>query len=293
MHPSLTVAATEISDVAARARQSLVLVHDGRRGAGAGVVWRADGLIVTNHHVVAGRPPRVTLADDREFPARLIASDPAVDLALLRVEAIGLPAAPTADARAARVGQIVLAIGNPWGQRGVVTGGIISGLGEITMPGGRRADYIRTDAALAPGNSGGPLIDASGAVLGINAMILGGDRGVAIPSHVVAAFVAEAVGRRALLGVGVQPVPLPAAIGQGQAAGLLVVELVPDGPAARAGLLVGDILLAVGDERLETPRALTRALAGRQGGERVPLRLLRGGQPLNLAAELAELERAA
>jgi len=174
-------------------RRSLVVVQNGHHGAGAGVVWQAGGLIVTNHHVIArGKDFRVTLEDGRQLPARVVASQPEIDLALLQVDAPDLPLALVADSRDVRVGQIVLAIGHPWGQRAAVTTGIVTGLSQARVKGRRGSiPVIRSDVSLAPGNSGGPLVNAVGGVIGINTMIVGGDQGLAIPSQVVNEFVSE------------------------------------------------------------------------------------------------------
>jgi serine protease Do len=168
------------------------------------VVWRTGGIVVTNRHVVAsGRAhgqARISLIDGQELPTRLIAEEPEIDLAILQVDPNGagdldLPAAPIADSRLLQVGQIVLAIGHPWGQLAAVSVGILSGLGEAQVRGRRGAvPVLRTDVGLAPGNSGGPLMNAAGGVIGINTMIVGGDLGVAIPSQVVESFVVEALG---------------------------------------------------------------------------------------------------
>jgi serine protease Do len=187
-----------LAGVAGRIRRSLAVVHNGRRGAGAGVIWRADGLIVTNNHVIARGKPRVTLDDGREFPARILAQDAEIDLALLQIEAHDLPAAPVADSRGLRVGQMVMAIGHPWGQRACLTTGIVSGLSQVETRGKRGSTpVIRSDVRLAPGNSGGPLINASGGVIGINTMIVGGDISLAIPSQLVDQFVQQALGEPA------------------------------------------------------------------------------------------------
>lgn len=187
----------ELSQVNRRLQRSLVVVHNGHRGAGAGVVWRQGGYIVTNHHVIAGGKIRVSLGDGREYPARLVAQDPEIDMALLQVEKSDLPPAMLADSRSLKVGQVALAVGHPWGQRGYVTGGVISSLGSALTRGPRRSvPIIRSDVTLAPGNSGGPLANAAGGVIGINTMVVGGDLGVAIPSHIVEAFVAQALGER-------------------------------------------------------------------------------------------------
>lgn len=203
-----------MADVAHRVQRSLVVVHNGKRGAGAGVIWRAGGLIVTNYHVVAHRrgrsshPLHATLPDGQELPARLLAEAEHLDLALLQVETDGLQPALIADSRSMKVGQIVFAIGHPWGQRGYVTSGVISSLGIAQSGNGHGASkqisvpIVRSDVLLAPGNSGGPLVDAAGGVLGINTMVVGGDQGVAIPSHVVESFISQALGGRTTPDVG-------------------------------------------------------------------------------------------
>lgn len=186
-------AAAALVQVANAARQQIVLIQRDERGVGSGIVWRADGIILTNHHVVADHGHvTVVLTDNRKLRASVVASDPALDLAVLKVEAKDLPAATIGESRSLRVGQMVLAVGNPWGQRGVVTMGIISGVGEVRVPWLRRAaEYIRSDVQLAPGNSGGALLDIHGRVIGVNAMIFGGDLSVAIPSDVATQFLLE------------------------------------------------------------------------------------------------------
>jgi serine protease Do len=189
-----TSLADATSEVVRRVQRSLVVLHNGRHGIGAGVIWSRDGLILTNNHVAASGRLRAALPDGQELPAQILAQDPEIDLALLRLEAEDLPAALVADSRDLKVGQYVLAVGHPWGQRGVVTAGLISGLSTAQTHGRRGAvDIIRSDVRLAPGNSGGPLVNAAGAVVGINTMILGGDQGIAIPSHVASAFAQEAL----------------------------------------------------------------------------------------------------
>lgn len=193
--------ADALSEVVQRVQRSLVVVHNGRYGAGAGVVWRPGGYIVTNFHVVARGKLRVTLPDERQSEARLVAQAPELDLALLQVDQSDLPGVSIADSRALQTGQIVVAIGHPWGQRGFVTAGIVGGQGKVETRGAHSqhigyssVPVIRSDVRLAPGNSGGPLVNAVGAVVGINTMIVGGDLGVAIPSHVVDAFVERSLG---------------------------------------------------------------------------------------------------
>ncbi len=186
-----------MAEVARRVQRSLVVVHNGRRGAGAGVVWRAGGYIITNYHVIAHGKPAVSIQDGSEYPARVVAQAPDLDLALLQIDSPQHPAALLADSRGMQVGQIVFAIGHPWGQRGYVTAGVISSLDTVQTRNGHGAvPIIRSDVLLAPGNSGGPLVNAAGGVLGINTMIVGGDQGVAIPSHVVESFVNQSIEER-------------------------------------------------------------------------------------------------
>jgi len=186
----------EIDYIYQRVFQSLVIIHNGRHGAGAGLIWRQDGSIVTNYHVIRRGTPRVSDMDGHEYPVKVIARDKLHDLALLKIDSPeALLPTPLANSRSLRVGQFALAIGHPWGQIGSVSAGIITSLGSIPLRWRRRSiDVIRTDAGLAPGSSGGPLLNAKGGVIGINTMITGGDLGVAIPSHVVDEFVSKEVG---------------------------------------------------------------------------------------------------
>jgi serine protease Do len=177
-------------------RPSLVVVSGHRFGVGAGIVWAAEGLILTNAHVVTHRSLNVMLDDNREFEARLVARDSEVDLALLEIDARDLPAMRAAEALP-RVGEMVFTFGHPWGQRGYVSGGIVSALGTARTRGRRGSlAVIRTDAPLAPGNSGGPLVNGAGELVGINAMIVGGDQSIAIPVTVAREFVQAALGDR-------------------------------------------------------------------------------------------------
>jgi serine protease Do len=186
--PVIAIAA-DASAMLAQVLRSVVQVTSGGRGIGAGIVWRADargGDIVTNAHVVAhAADVRVTLNDGRAASAKICASDARLDLALLHVSLDGLAPASVSSSGEPRVGALVYALGHPWGQVGVATRGVISGMGRITLRDGRDVRYARSDVALAPGNSGGPLLDASGDVVGVNAMIFGGDLSVAIPVDVV------------------------------------------------------------------------------------------------------------
>jgi serine protease Do len=170
---------------------SLVVVRGHRHGAGSGIVWDSNGLILTNNHVVGRHTPVVMLQDDGEYQSKLIARDPDVDLALLSIDVTGLtPLKPVSISP--RVGEMVFAFGHPWGQRNTVTRGIVSALVTAQNRRGDKLPIVRSDASLAPGNSGGPLVNASGELVGINAMIVGGDQSVSIAASVATDFVKKA-----------------------------------------------------------------------------------------------------
>ena len=291
-------ASAAIMQMIDRVGPSVVQVRDGRRGAGAGIIWGRDGRVLTNHHVVAGHGEvEIELRDGRGFAAHVRARNPALDLALLQVESDDLPAAPVGDSTRLRVGELVFAVGHPWGQRNVVTAGIISGFGQVDLPGnGRKATYLHSDVRLAPGNSGGPLLNAEGAVVGINAMIFGGDLSVAIPSHVASGWVAGLPSRRVHLGVGLQPVELQGRRShrrapQWRAAGMRVLTINPGEAADRAGLRVGDVVLQIGGVPVGDADSLRATLNGLHTQESVPVHVLRGDtvREIDLPVETREL----
>lgn len=180
----------DFASAVSTAKPSLVAVFDKRYGAGAGILWTKDGLVLTNRHVLGRHHPKVLLANEKQLDAEVIATDEEVDLALLRVESDDLPAARIGDSTQLRVGELVFTLGHPWGQRNAASFGVISHLGSAQTSGRRGLiPIIRTDARLAPGNSGGPLLNAAGEVVGINTMIVGGNQGIAIPSAVAIDFV--------------------------------------------------------------------------------------------------------
>ena len=184
----------EMTGLAGRVRQSLARVSNGRSGAGAGTIWNAEGLIITNAHVVHQDRPTVTLPDGRSLPARVLAYDAGRDLALLRVEARGLVPLELGDARSLRPGELVFAAGNPWGLSGSVTSGIVIGLGhDLPEVAAGRREWLMLSLVLRPGNSGGPLIDTHGRLLGINTIMTGPGVGGAVPVHVVKSFLDEAL----------------------------------------------------------------------------------------------------
>jgi S1-C subfamily serine protease len=184
-----------LDELVQRVMPSLVVVHGRRWSSGAGVVWSADGLILTNNHVVGRRPFLVKLYNGQEYEPRLLARDPEVDLALLAIEADDLsPLEPGTESP--RIGEMVFAFGHSWGQRNAVTSGIVSAVLSAHTRRGKDFPVLRTDAPLAPGNSGGPLVDVQGRMLGINSMIMGGDQGIAIPISVIEAFIEKAVKKK-------------------------------------------------------------------------------------------------
>ncbi len=184
-----------IHDLVQQLMPSLVIVRGHRFGAGSGIVWDANGLILTNNHCVGRHTPIVVLQDDREYESKLVARDPDVDLALLSINATGLTPLKPASV-SPRVGELVFAFGHPWGQRNTVTRGIVSALVSAQNRRGEELPVIRSDVPLAPGNSGGPLVNAGGQLIGINAMIIGGDQSVSIATSVINNFIKKANSNR-------------------------------------------------------------------------------------------------
>ena len=298
--PLIDTFSSGLAEMIEQAQASVVQVRRGDRGAGTGVIWQAKGGIITNHHVIAhaGSKILVELRDGRTLEARIVDSDPTLDVALLNVPADDLTAVPFADSSKLRVGELVFAIGNPWGQRGVVTAGIVSALSKVKMRNSnRQLEYIKSDVRLAPGNSGGPLLNAQGHVIGINAMIMGGDLSVAIPSNVVSTWVAQLSLARITLGVQIQPAELPTKIQQElaneQTLGLLVVGIVEGGLAELAGLLVGDVLIDIENKPLGDAATLRAVLVQSSSQETVRLRVLRGGVVQEIHVALRTQEQAA
>jgi len=183
----------EMAGVVQKTRDSLVRITNGQSGAGAGTIWSSEGLIITNAHVVQRASPTVYLPDGRSLPARVLAHDPQRDLALLYVKASGLNAMPLGDAEQLRAGELVFAVGHPWGVARAATAGVVIGLGGDMpeMQAGRR-EWLMVSLVLRPGNSGGPLVDAAGRLLGVNTIMTGPEVGGAVPVHVVKAFLREA-----------------------------------------------------------------------------------------------------
>jgi S1-C subfamily serine protease len=270
-------------------------VRGGRRydGGGSGVVITPDGFLVTSAHVVANASGvvRATLDDGRELEADVAGADPFSDLAVLRAAARDLSPAELGDAEALRVGQLVVAIGNPLGFGGSVTAGVVSALGRsLTTPAGRIVEnVIQTDAALNPGNSGGALADGLGRVIGINTAVAGIGLGLAVPvdaatRRIIGALMTDGRYRRAFVGLtgGSRPLPPRLAAQIGRSTALEVVDVVPGSPAARAGLRPEDLILEVGGQPIEGATDLQRLLTGDLIGTRVAATVVRQERTLSI-----------
>ena len=267
--------------MAEQLRRSTVQVRSQRGpGGGSGVIWQADGLIITNAHVARGPQAIVELSDGRTFEAVVTTRDERRDLAALKVDATDLPAAAIGDSAALRVGALVLAVGNPLGLTGALTTGVVHAAASPESP--RRQSWVQADVRLAPGNSGGPLADAQGRVIGINSMIAGG-LALAVPSNAVARFLAGSAARPAL-GVTMQPVRLP--LDGRVVLGLLVMEAAEGSTAEAAGLLTGDTIIGTGGALFARPDSLMRALYNCAPGDTLRLDIVRGGQRIAIDVHL-------
>ena len=267
------------------------------RGGGSGVILRSDGYILTNNHVVAeANRIDVRLKNGKSFPAKLVGSDSATDLAMLKIEARGLPRADFASSEKARVGQLVIAIGSPFGLDYTVTTGVLSAKGRGGIGANEIEDYLQTDASINPGNSGGPLVDLKGRVLGINTMIIGRGSGIgfAIPSEIAQRVAGQLIDhgsvKRAWLGVSFQEITpeLAAHFGGKFEGGALINGVVPQGPADKAGLQAGDIVTAVGDTKIREGHDLLRTVLRHGVGERLSLEVLRGGKTKRISLVTGE-----
>jgi serine protease Do len=278
--------ASQLAMVAQQLRDCTVQVRSREIGGGSGVIWHSDGLIITNAHVAQTEKTTVELEDGLVFEAVRTSIDPRLDLAALRIEATDLEAATIGNSDALRVGELVLAVGNPLGAVGVLTTGIIHSVAltdalnraeEATnIPYFRNLQpqqWVMADIRLAPGNSGGPLADARGQVIGINTMIAGG-LALAVPSNVVERFLNS--GSRPYLGVTLRPVLVQ--LGNKRRLGLLVLDVAKGSLAQATGLLTGDVLIGVFGQGFNTPDDLLNVLWHAEPGEVLPLEFLRSGK---------------
>ncbi|MDQ0922869.1 serine protease Do [Pseudarthrobacter sp. W1I19] len=273
-----------------------------RVGAGSAVLFTEDGYLLTNSHVVAGTDKgHAVFADGSRMDLELVGADPLSDLAVVHGRAPRIPPAQFGAAESLRVGQLVVAVGNPLGLAGSVTAGVVSGLGRaipVWAGGNRRVieDVIQTDAALNPGNSGGALADTHSRIVGINTAVAGAGLGLAIPINattrrIIAALLADGRVRRAYLGLVSTPTRLTpsAVIRTGQRDALRVVEVLPGSPADKAGLTAGDILLAAGGRPVSDAESLQRLLFADAIGEPLQLAVLRDGKEAHLTAVPEEM----
>jgi S1-C subfamily serine protease len=268
----------QLAAVAERARAATVLIYRGD-GNGAGVIWRADGEIVTNKHVVGNsRQVDVVLADGRKFTGIVASRHPERDLAIVKIAADDLPVASIGDSSTVRPGQLAIAVGHPLGFRDAVTAGVVVAAGQAaTESGPRTGDHLQADLTLLPGNSGGPLIDAWGAVIGINTMVAGA-LALAIPSQAVEHFVAAGPDVRPNAYLGIEVKFIDALRRGGFAAGLLITGVVEGAPADRAGLIIGDVIISFAEITVVDQETLPAALLKLKPGEAVNVSVLRGDE---------------
>ncbi len=283
---------------------SLRVPRTGRQGEslGSGVVFTGDGFLLTNAHVVGSASAgTAAFSDGSTSPFRVVGADPLSDLAVLRTAGQTPPPAVLGEADDLVVGQLVVAVGNPLGLAGSVTAGVISALGRsLPTRSGTAArlveDVIQTDAALNPGNSGGALADSHARVVGINTAVAGLGVGLAVPVNattrrIISALMRHGRVRRAYLGLVSAPAPLPAGLAErvGRATGLRVVEVVSSGPADRAGLRAGDLLVSAGGSPVSTAQDLQRLMFAEAIGRPMAITVMRNGALVNVIAEPSEL----
>jgi S1-C subfamily serine protease len=296
-----------VTFVAESVSPSVANLRVGRRGgatgAGSGVMITPDGFLLTSAHVVGGGNRRIrgSFVDGSELRLRLIGADALSDLAVLRADEPAPPPAPLGDAAVLRVGQLVVAIGNPHGFESSVTAGVVSAMGRSlpTRAGAATRmidDVIQTDAALNPGNSGGALVDGRGRVVGINTAVAGVGLGLAVPINsmtrqIIAALMRDGRVRRAWIGIagGARPLPPTVAAALGRDRGVEVVEVIDGSPAARAGLRPEDLVVAVGDEAVLGVNDLQRLLTGDRIDRPLELAVFRGGTRRSVALVPEEL----
>ena len=283
-----------VSSVAEALGPAVALVESGK-GHGSGVVLTPDGLVVTNSHVVGDRKSvHIVLPDGHRLDARVLGADPDTDLAVIKADGAGLPSALLGDSQTLRRGQIAIAIGNPLGFESTVTAGVISALGRsLRSPNGRPIeDVIQTDAALNPGNSGGALVSSRGEVIGVNTAMIAGAQGIcfAVASNTVRWVFTEILQhgrvRRAFLGLAVDTVNLPRrvadAAGLASSAAAVIHQVVSGGPADRAGLREGDVLLSLDGVPVTGPGPLLKMLGADEIGRTRKAKILRSGRLLDL-----------
>ena len=304
-HP-LDVYSQIVSGVAGRLTPKVASLRVPQRGSrggtgeslGSGVVFTGDGFLLTNAHVVGqANDGTASFSDGTSIPFRVVGADPLSDLAVLRANGETPAPAELGEADQLVVGQLVVAVGNPLGLAGSVTAGVVSALGRSLPARGRVIeDVIQTDAALNPGNSGGALADSQARVVGINTAVAGVGLGLAVPVNattrkIISALMADGRVRRAYLGLAMVPGPVPAAWRErlGRKTGLLVAQVVAGGPADRAGLRAGDLLLTVAGKAVGASQDLQRLMFSDAIGQPLAITVMRNGALVDVIAEPTEL----
>lgn len=279
----------ELAAMVAQVSRSVVRVEARQRVAGTGIVWTAEGAIVTADHVVEREENIRVSFDGQTFDAELAGRDPTTDIAVLKIKASNLVPAQLGDSKALKQGNLVFAVGRPWGDEAIVSAGIVSALGKFGRMGWGnqfKDGLIHSDVTLYPGFSGGPLADASGRVVGLNSSVIGRDMSLAIPGETVARIAEQLLSKgrieRGYLGVGVQKIPLQQALAQklnlSQETGLMVLQVEPGTNAEKAGFIPGDILVGLNGSVIARVRELNRWLANESGGREVAAKVIRGGE---------------
>ncbi len=293
----LETLSNELANAVDRISDSVVRVEARRGNSSTGIVWSGDGQILTADHAIEREDDiKVHLGDGRSLQAKLVARDPGSDLALLRVDSGDLTPVQHAPQEAARVGSLVIAVGRPGPAGTMATIGIVSAVGGAwrTARGSQLESFVRTDATLYPGFSGGPLVDASGRVVGINSWTLSQGAGLAVPVTVanrLAQALAKGGVKRGFLGVGSQVVPLPQTLRDqlgGQETGLIVLSLVSGGPAENAGLIIGDVLVGIEGQQLADADDLQSQLTPERVGKAAQLRIVRGGEVRDITVTVGQ-----
>ncbi|MGC8778236.1 MAG: DegQ family serine endoprotease [Candidatus Caldatribacteriaceae bacterium] len=272
------------------------------KGLGTGFVFRSDGYILTNNHVIEGAEEiKVTFKDGQKFNGKVVGKDPLTDIAVVKIDATNLPTIPLGDSDAARVGEFVIAIGNPYGLSHTVTTGVLSAKGRPISAGDSGREYenfLQTDAAINPGNSGGPLLNLRGEVIGINTAILPYAQGIgfAIPINMAKAVLDQLITKgkvtRAWLGVYIQEVTPEIAekFGLAKAQGALVADISPDSPAERAGIMRGDVIVKIDGQEIKSVSELQQTVRSHHPGDKVTVEIWRDKKTVVFEVTLGELK---
>ncbi len=296
---SLQGLSDELARVVTKIKLSTARIDARNRIAGSGIVWSAEGVILTADHVVEREENIVVQIGDASYEGELAGRDPTTDIAVVRIKGANLVAADIADSKTISAGNLVIAVGRPWGDQAVVSAGVVSAFGRFFGHGWGeqfREGLIHADVTLYPGFSGGPLADMSGRVVGMNTSVIGRGMALAIPTETAARVVADLLRegrvRRGFLGVAVQKVPLGEPtrqkFGLGQETGLMVLTVERESAAEKGGFLPGDILVSAQGTTLARVRELHRWLGGERAGNDVQLKVIRGGEIKDLKVTIGE-----